>query len=238
VRTTGTSRVGGKKMTDLNKKAFGGLLRLVVTLAAMLFVPAWTLAFWQAWVFLVVFCGSALAITVTLMKNDPLLLQRRINAGPAAETRKIQKIIMFFAFIAFVVLILVPAIDHRYAWSVVPPAVSIAADFLIAAGFLAIFFVFRENSFTSSVIEVGAGQKVVSTGPYALVRHPMYCAALFMLTGVPPALGSWWGLLAMPAITLVLAWRLLDEEKFLVRNLAGYAEYQAKVRYRLIPLIW
>jgi len=225
-------------MTDVNRKALSGLLQLAVSLGAMLFLPVWTMDYWQAWVFLIVFCGSALAITVYLMKHDPQLLERRINAGPAAETQKSQKIIMILAFIGFIAVVVVPAIDHRYAWSAVPPYVSAAGDFLIVLGYLAIFFVFRENSYASSTIEIGAGQTVISTGPYALVRHPMYSSGLAMLLGVPPALGSWWGLLTIVPITLALAWRLLEEEKFLARNLPGYAEYQVKVRYRLIPFIW
>ena len=100
------------------------------------------------------------------------------------------------------------------------------------------FVVFRENSFASSIIEVGADQKVIDTGPYAVLRHPMYAGALLMFAGVPPALGAWWGLVLLPPIAAILAIRLLDEEKFLVRNLPGYAEYRTKVRYRLLPGVW
>jgi protein-S-isoprenylcysteine O-methyltransferase Ste14 len=114
----------------------------------------------------------------------------------------------------------------------------IAGDGLVALGFLIIFFVLRENSFASGVIEVDAGQRVVATGPYALVRHPMYSGALVMLLGVPLALGSRWGLLLVIPITLVIAWRLLDEEAFLAKRLQGYPEYQARVRYRLVPWVW
>lgn len=131
-----------------------------------------------------------------------------------------------------------PAIDHRFAWSTVPPYVSFAGDGLVALGLLIIFLVFKENTFTSAVIEVDAEQTVIATGPYRLVRHPMYAGALVMLLGVPLALGSRWGLLTIIPIALVIVWRLLDEEKFLARNLPGYSEYRSKVKARLVPFIW
>jgi protein-S-isoprenylcysteine O-methyltransferase Ste14 len=225
-------------MNDLNKKALSGLLRFVIILAGVLFLPAWTLRYWQAWIFLLVFSACALAISLYVMKNDPKLLQRRMRAGPGSEKERSQQIIQLVATIAFIALIVFPPLDHRFAWSTVPSALVFAGDGLIALGFLIIFFVFRENSFASSVIEVNAEQKVVATGPYALVRHPMYSGALMMLLGVPLALGSRWGLLLFIPITLVIMWRLLDEEAFLTRNLPGYSEYQATVRYRLVPWIW
>ncbi len=225
-------------MTALNKKAFGGLLRLLVVLAILLFLPAWTLDYWQAWIFLAVFAASVLAITLYLMKNDPKLLERRIRAGPRAEKEDAQKIIQFVAAIAFIAVIIFPAIDHRFAWSTVPRYVAIAGDVLVALGLLIIFRVFRENTFTSAVIKVDSEQKVIATGPYAFVRHPMYLGALVMLLGVPLALGSRWGLLTIIPITLVIVWRLLDEENFLVKNLPGYSEYRSKVKSRLLPFIW
>jgi protein-S-isoprenylcysteine O-methyltransferase Ste14 len=225
-------------MNDLNKKALSGLLRFVIILAAVLFLPAWTFRYWQAWIFLSVFSACALATSLYVMKNDPKLLQRRMRAGPGSEKERSQQIIQLVATFAFIALIVFPPLDHRFAWSTVPPALVLAGDGLVALGFLIIFFVFRENSFASGVIEVNAEQKVVDTGPYALVRHPMYSGALVMLLGVPLALGSRWGLLLVIPITLVIVWRLLDEEAFLTRNLQGYSEYQAMVRYRLVPWIW
>jgi protein-S-isoprenylcysteine O-methyltransferase Ste14 len=225
-------------MDDLSKRALGGLLRFLVGVAALLFVPAWTLRYWQAWVFLAIFFGSGLAITLYLMKNDPQLLERRMRAGPGAEKEASQKIIQVVAATAFFTAIALPAIDHRFAWSTMPASVAVGGDILVALGLLVIFFVLKENSFTSGVIEVDAGQKVVSTGPYALVRHPMYSGSLIMLLGVPLALGSWWGLITFIPLTFVIIWRLLDEEKFLAANLPGYSQYLDQVRYRLVPLVW
>jgi protein-S-isoprenylcysteine O-methyltransferase Ste14 len=222
----------------LNVKAFGGLLLLFLVMAALLFIPAWTLDYWQAWAFLAVYFAWSLAITLYLMKNDPDLLARRMSGGPTAEKQTAQKIIMSFTSLGFIGLIVVPAFDHRFAWSHMPPFAALAGDLLVALGWLAIFFVFRENTFTSATIELAPDQKVISTGPYALVRHPMYAGALVMLLGIPIALGSWWGVLVLALIMPAVIWRLFDEEKFLARNLLGYVEYQNKVRYRLIPHVW
>jgi protein-S-isoprenylcysteine O-methyltransferase Ste14 len=225
-------------MNALNIRAVAGLLQLLVIMAVLIFVPAGTLDYPQAWTFLAVFFTPVLAITIYLMKNDPKLLERRIKAGPSDEKETSQKIIQFLAMIDFIAVMLVPAFDHRFAWSVVPPSLVAAGDILVVLGFLIVFLVFKENTFTSAIIELSTEQKVITTGPYAMVRHPMYIGALIMLIGVPLALGSWWGLLTVVAMTLVIVWRLLDEERFLAKNLAGYAEYQNAVRYRLLPFVW
>jgi protein-S-isoprenylcysteine O-methyltransferase Ste14 len=225
-------------MNILNIKAFGGLLFLLLVMAALLFIPVGTLDYWQAWTFLAVYFASSFAITLYLMKNDPKLLERRMSGGPTAEKEPTQKIIMFFVSLGFIGLIGLPALDHRFAWSHMPPYVALAGDALVALGWLAIFFVFKENTFSSATIELAPDQKVISSGPYALIRHPIYAGALVMLLGIPIALGSWWGLLDIVAMMPALIWRLFDEEKFLARNLPGYAEYQKKVRHRLIPRVW
>jgi protein-S-isoprenylcysteine O-methyltransferase Ste14 len=225
-------------MEHLHKKAFGGLLGLLVAMAALLFLPAWTLDYWQAWGFLAVFFGSALAITVYLMKNDPNLLERRVCAGPTAEKETSQKIIQSITSIGFIAMLVVPALDHRLHRSAVPLSASLAGDVLVALGFLIIFFVYKENTFASATIEVYAGQKVVSSGLYALVRHPMYMGGLFLFIGMSPALDSWWGLIVFLLITPALLWRIFDEEKLLIKNLPGYAAYREKVRYRLVPYVW
>jgi protein-S-isoprenylcysteine O-methyltransferase Ste14 len=207
-------------------------------MALLIFLPAWTLNYCQAWVFLLSFFGSSLAITLYLMKNDPKLLERRVEGGVGAEKEKSQKIIQGFAAIAFVATIVVPALDHRFRLSVVPALASLCGDMMVALGFFFVFRVFKENSYTSGIVEVAAEQKVISTGPYAVIRHPMYAGALILLLGVPLALGSWWGLLTIIPMTMVLAWRVRDEERFLAKNLAGYSEYRTKVKYRLVPFIW
>jgi protein-S-isoprenylcysteine O-methyltransferase Ste14 len=225
-------------MKDLNKKSLAGLIGILIAMAASLFLSAWSLDYWQAWAFLAVYSASVLAITLYLMKNDPKLLERRMRSGPTAEKERSQKIIQSFAQIAFIAALVFPAIDHRLGWSAVPPYAVAAGDVLVALGLLIIFFVFRENTFASAIIDVDPEQKVISTGPYALVRHPMYLGALIMFIGVPLALGSWLGLFAIVPLTLVLVWRLLDEERFLAAHLPGYSEYRNQVKSRLIPFVW
>jgi protein-S-isoprenylcysteine O-methyltransferase Ste14 len=225
-------------MTILNIKALGSLLILFLVMAGLLFALAGTLDYWQAWTFLAVYFAWSLVITLYLMKKDPELLQRRMRGGPTAEKETVQKIIMSFTSLGFIGLLVIPALDHRFDWSQVPPYAVLAGDGLVVFGWLVIFFVLRENTFSSAIIELAPDQTVISTGPYAVVRHPMYAGALVMLFGMPIALGSKWGVLVTVATTPMLIWRLLDEEKFLAKNLPGYAEYQSSVRYRLVPGVW
>ena len=225
-------------MKGLKYKTFGGLLFLFIEMATSLFLPAWTLDYREAWVFLAVFFFPVLAITLYLAKRDPKLLERRVKAGPIAEKERSQKVIQLLATIAFIMIFIVSALDHRFSWSVVPMFVVAAGDIFVAIGLLVVFLVFKENSFASATIEVGSEQTLVSTGPYAFVRHPMYFGAFVMLTGTPLALGSWWGLLSVIPIVGVIIWRLLDEEVFLEKNLPGYTTYRNRVKYRLLPFIW
>ena len=225
-------------MNRLNTKTFGGLLFLLLVMGALLFLPAWTLDYWQAWAFLAVFGVSALAITLYLMKKDPMLLERRMQGGPTAEKEWSQKIIQTITATMFIAMLVVPALDHRLHWSTVSLSMTLAGDVLVALGFLIIFFVYKENTFASATIELAPEQKVVTTGLYALVRHPMYMGALFLLVGMPLALGSWWGLFVYILFMPALLWRIFDEEKFLAKNLRGYSEYLNKVPYRLVPYLW
>lgn len=224
--------------SSLTAKALLGMGWLAMVMAAAVFLPAGTWRYAAGWVFLAVFFGCALAVTLYLVRNDPALLQRRVEAGPVAEARPRQKVIQALASLAFVALIVVPAVDRRFAWSHVPLAIIAFGDLLVGVGFLVVFRVFRANSFASATIEVGHAQRVIETGPYAHVRHPMYAGALILLTGVPLALASFWGLLMLVPFTAVIVWRLLDEERVLSQDLPGYAAYVQKVRFRLIPGIW
>jgi protein-S-isoprenylcysteine O-methyltransferase Ste14 len=224
--------------SKIQSQAFLGLGALAVVVGVVVFVAAGTLRYVEAWVFLVIFFGASLAVTLYLLRRDPKLLERRVNAGPLAEQRPAQRRIQRLAGYAFLAILAAPALDHRLGWSHVPPLVVVAGDGLVALGFLLVFRVFRENSYASAVIEIAAEQKVVDTGPYAWVRHPMYAGALVLLAGVPLALGSFWGLLLLIPFAVVIAARLLDEEAFLLQRLPGYAAYRGKVRYRLIPFVW
>jgi protein-S-isoprenylcysteine O-methyltransferase Ste14 len=223
---------------NLTRKAVLGFTQLIAALAVLLFVPAWTLDYWQAWVYLCVFALCCALISAYLWSKDPKLLERRIAAGPGAETERSQKLIQLVASAVFMGAMILPSLDHRFSWSAVALPVVVAGDVLTGLGFLIVFLVFRENTFTGATIAVTLGQEVVSTGPYAIVRHPMYSGALLMLLGTPLALGSWWGLMMFIPMLFTIAWRARDEERFLSRNLVGYGEYCQTVRYRLLPFAW
>ena len=225
-------------MHNPTAKAFRALLIFIVVVAALLFIAAGTLDYWQAWTFLAVYFALSVAITLYLVKRDPELLARRMRGGPFAEKQMAQKIIQSLTSLGFIGLLVVPGLDHRFGWSQMPASLVLDGELLMALGWLGIFFVFRENTFSSATIELAPDQSVISTGPYAWVRHPMYASALVLLLGIPIALGSWWGILVIVAITPALIWRLIDEERFLASRLRGYAEYQHRVRYRLIPGVW
>jgi protein-S-isoprenylcysteine O-methyltransferase Ste14 len=227
-----------RAMTNLSKRALRGLAIMIVVMAAILFLAAGTLHYPQAWIFLAVFGAAAFAITLYLMKYDPELLRRRMRGGPTAEKEPSQKVIMWLASFGFVAILVVSGLDHRFRWSLAPASIAIAGNILVVLGYAIIFFVFRENSFASATIEVAADQKVISTGPYALVRHPMYAGGLMYFLGVPLALGSWWGLCVAIVTTPALIWRLFEEETLLAKNLPGYSAYRDKVKFRLAPFIW
>jgi protein-S-isoprenylcysteine O-methyltransferase Ste14 len=220
---------------SVNAKAWLSLVVVTLVIGLFLFVPAGTIHYWQAWVYIGIYFSASFLITLYLAKHDPALLGRRMRGGPTAEKRKTQKAVMFFATLGFIAAMVVPALDHRFKWSSVPIYVVILGEVLTALWFFVAFLVFRENSFSAATVQISEGQTVISTGPYAIVRHPMYAGGLFSFVGTSLALGSWWGLLALVLVLPALVWRLVDEEKFLRANLKGYNQYAERVRYRLIP---
>lgn len=223
---------------DIKSKAFLGLVLLLVLVWLGLFLPAWTLDFFQAWAFWLIFSTSTIIITLYLLKNDIRLLETRIKIGPVAEKEKSQKIIQIFGHILWIFLFIVPGFDHHYHWSNIPLYLVITGDICVLLGFIIIFLVFKENSFASSIIETDREQKVIMTGPYEIVRHPMYTSGLLLVLFIPLALGSYWALFFSLLSFIKIIIRLLYEEKFLLKNLPGYKEYCEKTRYRLIPFIW
>lgn len=225
-------------MKNLKARAWFALTVLALVMGLLLFVPAGTVHYWQAWVYLSIFMGASVLTTLYLIRKDPALLKRRMSGGPRAEKRPAQKFIMLCTSIGFIALLVVPALNHRFRWSAVPLGGIVVGDVLVAIGFYLIFLVYRENPFSSATIEVAENQKVISTGPYAIVRHPMYASASLYLLGTPLALGSYWGLVPIVAMMPFLIWRLLDEERFLARNLSGYIEYQKQVPHRVVPFVW
>ena len=220
---------------SLNVKASLGTAGLAAAMALFIFLPAGTVAYWQGWVFLAVFFTGSILTMIYLMKHDPALLQRRVTSGPMSEQPGVQRVIMLFACIGFIALLVVPGLDHRFGWSNTPAYVVVVGDTLVAVGFCIVFVVYKTNTFSAATVRVEPGQHVISTGPYAIVRHPMYAGGLVLLFGMPLGLASYWGLLAAVATAPFLVWRLVEEERLLVRELPGYIEYQRTVRWRLIP---
>ena len=210
----------------------------LLVLGFIIFGAAGTFAYWQGWAFILVFAISTNVIGVYLALADPALLERRLKVGPRAETRPAQKALISLAFVGFFALLVVSALDHRFGWSNVPASISVLGNVLVALGLMVDLLVFRENSYGASTIEKMAGQHLISTGPYALVRHPMYVGVLVMVIGVPLALGSFWGMAFMVLNLPILMLRILDEEAMLRQELEGYADYTRHVRSRLVPGLW
>jgi len=221
--------------------SFRALFLFAWRLAAVglcLLVPAGSLDFWQAWVFLPVFFLPDLLIVSYLIRNDPDLLKRRLKGGELAEPRFSQKAITVLMKLCFVALLVISGLDHHFGWSHVPVVLVMVADAGVVLGFWIHFHVFKENTFASAIVTILPEQKVIATGPYTLVRHPYYSGALMVDCCIPIALGSWWALPVVLGVLGMIVLRLLDEEKLLRQSLPGYEDYCRQVPYRLIPRIW
>jgi len=219
----------------LRKKVWTRFLAVPFILGAMFFLPAGTFRYWQAWVYIAILCVPMLVAVVLLLKRDPGLLERRLQIR---EKEKEQKTIIKISYLIFLVIYLLPGFDRRYGWSSAPAHWVIAADIFVLVGYALCLRVFRENSYASRIVEVKQDQVVITTGPYALVRHPMYLAVLIMYSMSPLALGSVWALISVPFLVALLVARIRDEEKLLAAKLEGYRDYMGRVRYRIIPGLW
>ena len=209
-----------------------------VTFGSILFLAAGTFEYWQAWVFLVVFAVSGWIPSIYLLRTNPVALQRRMRGGPTAETRAVQKVVMGSAWLSLAAMFTVSGLDHRLGWSSVPTAICLVGNVLVAVGLSVMMQVVIQNSHAAATVRVEAGQKLISSGLYGLVRHPMYTGNVIMMVGIPLALGSYWGLVFVISGVTVVAFRIRDEEKLLQGELDGYRDYTQKVRYRLVPCMW
>ena len=214
--------------------SLGGL----VLFGLLVFWPAGTFDYWQGWAFIAVVAAATTIPSLYLAATNPEALKRRMQAGPVAETRPLQKLIISFAFLSLGATIVLSALDFRFGWSGVPATISVVGDVLVALGLGIAMLVVIQNSYASANIAVESGQELVSTGLYGLIRHPMYFGNVVLMAGIPLALGSYWGLLFLIPGVAVLAARIVDEEEVLTEELAGYPGYLQKVHYRLVPYVW
>jgi protein-S-isoprenylcysteine O-methyltransferase Ste14 len=211
------------------------LLIGIPVLFLILFLPAGTLDYWEAWIYLAVLLFPMSIVMIYFIKKAPEFLVRRMRFREKEET---QRRIISLAYIPFLIQFILPGIDKRLGWSNIPILIAILADIFVITGYLFIISVFKENQFASRIIEVDKEQKVIQTGPYRLVRHPMYLGALIMYLASPIALGSYWAIIPALFIIPVLIARIIDEEKILEKELEGYSAYKLNTKYRLIPGIW
>lgn len=219
----------------LKKKFFLLFPVAVITIGLMLFWPAGSFNYWEGWIFMAVLFIPFIFVVSYFLKHDPELLKRRMRFK---EKEKEQKILIKIANLIFFIGFLIPGFDFRYGWSSVPAFIVVLSDIIVFLGYMLVFWVFKVNSYTSRIVEVAKGQKVITTAPYSVVRHPMYSGVIIMYIFMPLALGSYWALLFfMPMIPIIML-RALNEEKVLLRDLKGYKEYYSKVRYRIMPGVW
>jgi protein-S-isoprenylcysteine O-methyltransferase Ste14 len=209
-----------------------------IALGALVFLPAGTFNYWQAWVFVATFTLATIVPTIYIARTNPAALQRRMHAGPRAEARTVQKFAVTGAFTGMFAMMAFSAYDHRMGWSHVSTWVCVLGGVLVAAGLGLAMLVIVQNGYAAATVTVEAGQPVVSTGVYKFVRHPMYVGDVIMMVGIPLSLGSYWGLVFVVPGVSALVFRILDEEAMLTQELAGYREYAQRVRYRLLPHVW
>lgn len=207
----------------------------IVLIGALVFVPAGTLHFWQAWAYMALIFVPMAIFGLVLLAKDPDLLERRMRMR---ETQAEQRKAIAGLSILFFAMLMIPGFDRRYGWSAVPSGLVMLADVFVLLGYGLFVLTIRENRYASRVVELQQDQVVISSGPYAIVRHPMYLGAGLMFTLSPLALGSYWGLIPAVLFPILLAARINSEEQLLRGSLGGYDEYTRKVKYRLIPFLW
>lgn len=220
---------------QLFRKVTTNFFIILIVFCILFFLPAGTFLFWEAWVYLGILFLLAAIVMSFLFKKNPELLDRRMRFK---EKRPKQKEIIKFSYLFLIAAFIIPGFDERFDWSFVSVEIVIISDILICLGYFLFVLVIKENSFASRIIEVEQNQKVITTGPYSVVRHPMYASVLIIYFATPVALGSYWAIIPMLSIIYVLVQRILDEEKVLLEELEGYREYTEKTKYRLIPGLW
>jgi protein-S-isoprenylcysteine O-methyltransferase Ste14 len=219
----------------LRKTVFSRLLLAIPILSLVFFLPAGTLRYWQAWVYMGILIIPASLVMVYFLIKDPELLERRMRTR---EKNPGQKKVVLFGYPMFGIAFLLPGLDRRFGWSSVPTALVLIADALVLLGYGLFVLVLRENRYAARTVAVEKEQKVITSGPYAVVRHPMYSASIVLYGFSSLALGSYWAIIPFALLNIIYVVRILNEEKVLLQELEGYREYTQETRYRLIPGIW
>jgi protein-S-isoprenylcysteine O-methyltransferase Ste14 len=201
----------------------------------ILFLPAWTINYLEGWIFLAILLIPMTFVMIYFLNKKPEFLIRRMKFR---EKEEAQKKIIALGYLPILIQFILPGIDKRMGWSNIPLSIEVSADLIVLAGYLMIFWVFKENEFASRIIEVDEKQEVIQTGPYRIVRHPMYLGTMVMYFTAPIALGSYWALIPALLIIPILIARIVNEEKVLEKELLGYSEFQKKTKYRIIPGVW
>jgi protein-S-isoprenylcysteine O-methyltransferase Ste14 len=222
-------------MNDLEKKALFRTFGFSAFVGLLLLVSGGP-DFWQGWRYWIIFTLAALAIALYFLQHDPGLVERRLSAQTEKDER--QQMIRSVLNLALILLFIVAGLDHRLGWSDIATPVVVLADVVVTLGFVIIFLTFQANSHAGAIVDVTPDQRVIDSGPYALVRHPMYLGGALILLATPFALGSEWALPWALAAVACLAWRLVEEERYLSLHLPGYDAYREHTRYRLIPFLW
>ena len=224
-------------MRKLVRRSAGSL----VFLGVILFGAAGTLDWPEAWIYLALTAAMSFGGGLWLARHDPALLRERLGSLIQRDQKRWDKILMPVMLVLWTGWLILMALDaKRFHWSEIPPSLHIMGVVLIGLGCYVVWLTFKANSYAAPVIKIQKerGHLVVSTGPYGYVRHPMYAGGLLLIAGVPLLLGSWWGLAAGAGLALIIAMRAVLEERTLTAELAGYADYAARVRYRLVPHLW
>ena len=222
-------------MKALKKTAIIRCLSMLIVLGLTFFLTAWNLMYWEGWAYIFVLGAPMVIFGMYLFKNDPKLLERRMRTK---EKHREQKIVIKLSLLSLPTTFILPGLDKRFGWSKVSIIIEIIAFVLVLVGYVMTIFVLKANSYASRVVEVEKDQKVISSGPYAIVRHPMYSSIIILYFFSPIALGSYWALIPASIYLITLIFRIFGEEKVLLEELEGYREYTKKVKYRLIPGIW
>jgi protein-S-isoprenylcysteine O-methyltransferase Ste14 len=220
---------------EVNRKFLRVAVAAALVLAAVLFIPAGTLKYWEAWVYMGVLLIPMFFAVRYLLKHSPELLERRLQVR---ERETAQKRVIGAGWVLFLAMFILPGLDFRFGWSSVPVPVVLAADLIVLLGYGLIIRVFAENEYAARTVQVEEEQRVIKTGPYAIVRHPMYVGTLMMYLVTPLALGSYWALIPAAFIIPMLVARIRNEEQVLERDLAGYREYKLETKYRVVPGVW